>query len=205
MKIIKIIILLVILNSCLALADIYYSVGMTYNMSSQTFSLNDINLVATGPDNLIQHEGYTAKIYAFNSSQTYSLNFSTTVYDAVIKKVPLKLSFPYQSYAKSMNIYNKNGRLVFAIDLSKYATCNQNGFCDVNENKNNCKQDCDKEEFMRLIKLANEEKVSKTNVTVPKTREEISQKSKVLPFVLVIIIILIIVAFVLFWVKRRQL
>ncbi len=203
MKIIKIILLLFLINSCLALADIYYSVGMTYNTSSKTFSLNEINLVATGPDNLIQHGGHTAKIYAFNSSQTYSLNFSTTVYDTVVKKVPLKLSFPYQSYAKTMNIYNKDNRLVFTIDLSQYATCNQNGFCDVNENKNNCKQDCDKEEFLRLIKIANEKSLPKTNITI-KEKEVTPEKLTLWPTIFAIIILLLAALITYFWIKKRK-
>ena len=106
-------------------------------------------LVEGYPDHKLQPEdGFAAKIYGYDGAEIYSFKFPVEFwfYDnpTVLTELPVLIIFPYYRNIKEAKIYDKNGSLRLTVDLSAYATCNQNGICnaDIGEDAELCSADC---------------------------------------------------------------
>ncbi len=191
-------------------AELYYGVELTYNYSNQKFELGEINVVPVGPDNLIQPENvFYTKLTAFNSSTLHRLNFSIQMYDVDYEDTQVSLSFPYFSYAKKLDLYSPSDKLVFTIDLTDYATCNQNSYCDINENKNNCAEDCVAEKskiYQQAItqKTPTFNKTYTNDSTIPKKKETMDKEPSFLPWSILIVMVLLIISGKILWFIKRK-
>ena len=208
MKYLKIILMLTFtILGMASVSAVHYNIDLEYSPNDNSFSLETINLVGTGPDNKIQHPGFTTNLIAFNSSIIYKLNFSVTTYHVPIEKTSITLSFPYFNYAKELHIYNSQGRLVFTIDLASYATCNQNLFCEINENNETCPEDCVKENIIKNLKTKSIETVDESIINkTEKFPEGIRDKKSynLLIFITIMILILGILGYLFFKLKCKR-
>lgn len=162
-------------------------------------------------------EGYTARIITFKEKNLFSYNFSA--YKELIiepgydnlrnthneSEDLILIEFPYYPNAKKIEIFDETGKLKLEIDLSSYARCNENDFCDFNENINNCAEDCREEIVIEKPKEQQEEETEEITPAAPQEtiKEDtllnqledkgISKNLLIIIAVLAIILILIII------------
>jgi hypothetical protein len=145
--------------------DVSYSLTIKYE--NGTIIPLDIGLIGgKSPERLNQpDEGYRLKIISFKDEILYSFRFDietirnyaldpewfdengTQIYFPTETKnlsteTTLVIIFPYFRNAKIVEIYNPNNTIAVVIDVSKYATCNHDNVCGLNENYNTCPEDC---------------------------------------------------------------
>lgn len=132
---------------------------ITIGKPNMQLSLNSIELtIGPGRDYIDQPaNGYSATIFSFKNEKLMSYNFSISEEliiesgsDIDMKKYDLSnesilLQFPYYNHAKKIEILDETGKPKLEIDLSSYARCNENEFCDFNENLQTCQEDCRQE------------------------------------------------------------
>lgn len=113
------------------------------------------------------------------------------------------LIFPYYPNAKKIEILDENGNKKLDIDLSSYARCNENNFCDFNEDIQRCPEDCRKEvsrpeaeqqpqeEAVQEEPAALEETIKEKTLMQKLEEQGISQNLLIIIAVLAIILIII--------------
>ncbi len=116
----------------------------TIEESNDQLILKEIDLIGgPGRDYLDQpSKGYSTKIISFKNEKLMAYNFSfdrepiiepaSESLNNELPKEPIILQFPYYNNAKKIEILDETGKLKLEIDLSSYARCNENGFCDFN-------------------------------------------------------------------------
>ncbi|MFA5888358.1 MAG: hypothetical protein WC852_06640 [Candidatus Nanoarchaeia archaeon] len=129
--------------------EIGVAVEMLIKNTSETTLEGVPELVEGYPDHKIQPEdGFTAKIYGFDGKEDYSFKFPVEFwfYDnpTILSEKPVLIIFPYYRNIKEAKIYDKQDKLQLTVDLSEFATCNQNGVCnpDIGEDNVLCASDC---------------------------------------------------------------
>ncbi|MDD4878701.1 MAG: hypothetical protein PHO02_06755 [Candidatus Nanoarchaeia archaeon] len=129
-------------------AEIGVAIEMLVKDTGET-TLESIDLVEGYPDHKLQpEEGFTAKVYGFDGTELYSFKFPVEFwfYDnpTVLTETYPLIIFPHYRNIREAKIYDKKDNLQLTIDLSDYATCNQNGVCnpDIGEDNEYCPSDC---------------------------------------------------------------
>jgi len=124
------------------------AIEMLIKNTSET-ALENIELVEGYPDHKLQpEEGYTAKVFGFDDKEEYSFKFPVEFwfYDnpTVLSEKPVLIIFPHYRNIKEAKIYDKKNKLQLTVDLSEFATCNQNRVCNPNIGEDNelCAADC---------------------------------------------------------------
>lgn len=125
------------------------AIEMLIKNTSETTLEGPVELVEGYHDHKIQpKEGFTAKIYGFDGKEVYSFKFPVEFwfYDnpTILSEKPVLIIFPYYRNIKEAKIYDKKNVLRLTVDLSEFATCNQNGVCnpDIGEDNKLCPADC---------------------------------------------------------------
>lgn len=187
---------------------------------------NELSLIslefAEGPGpNYNQLKGnYKARILSFKNQELLAYNISVNEQPIIERpdysnrtleelqnnpKELITLIFPYYNNAKKIEILDETGNLKLEIDLSSYARCNENDFCDFNEDIQRCPEDCRKEvviekpqeqiteEVKEPTPAAPEETVQKKTLLTKLEEQGISQNLLIIIAVLAIILILILV------------
>ncbi len=184
-----IILIILVLVFSFSVSAMHYSILLKQDFKTKTFSTEEISLVAVGPDRkLMPDKGYNAITLAFNQSRLDSLNFSTKVYDTYKDVIFVNLDIPYYAYAKEVRIYNSEERLAHTIDLSEYATCDQDMFCDMDENILNCPDDCSKKSLIEPI-IA---KKTVKDILPQVTKEKPTSNTAIVIGIIILLIVLIV-------------
>jgi len=61
-----------------------------------------------------------------------------------VSKGVMAINIPYYGNGHLFKIFDKAGKMIFVVDLTSFAFCNENKICEINfkENSNNCSSDC---------------------------------------------------------------
>ena len=125
------------------------AIEMLIKNTSETTLEGLPELVEGYPDHKLQpDEGFTAKVYGYDGAEAYSFKFPVEFwfYDnpTILSEKPVLIIFPYYRNIKEAKIYDKTDKLQLTIDLSEFATCNQNGVCNpvIGEDNTLCAVDC---------------------------------------------------------------
>ncbi|MDI6737355.1 MAG: hypothetical protein QME12_02445 [Nanoarchaeota archaeon] len=125
------------------------AIEMLIKNTSETTLEGIPELVEGYPDHKLQpEEGFTAKVYGYDGLEAYSFKFPVEFwfYDnpTILSEKPVLIIFPYYRNIKEAKIYDKKDVLRLTVDLSVFATCNQNGVCNPNIGEDNelCPADC---------------------------------------------------------------
>jgi hypothetical protein len=129
--------------------EIGVAVEMLIKNTSETTLEGVPELVQGYPDHIIQpKDGFTAKVYGFDNKELYNFKFAVEFwfYDnpTILSEKPVLIIFPYYRNIKEAKIYDKQDKLQLTVDLSEFATCNQNGVCNpvIGEDNEYCAVDC---------------------------------------------------------------
>lgn len=164
---------------------------ITLERANTELSLLDLKFAeGSGPDYIDQpEEGYMARMLSFKGEEMLRFNFSVNEPIIIeqfsdlnltpqevenIQNPPTEkiyLNFPDYPNAKKIEILDETGELKLDIDLSSYARCNENGFCDFNEDLQKCPEDCRKEIARPEVK-ADEAKKEEAIEEIPAALEE---------------------------------
>ena len=147
-------------------------------------------------------ESYEAKVMSFGGNNLLSVNFSLSTFaydsDLPVDVGPVHVIASYFPNAKSVNVYNPAGNEVLKIDVSGFSRCNEDGFCDYNENEKSCPGDCTKEEVAsRESKLDEKESVIETGMVVS------GQAKQYWPYLLVLALALVIAAVIIIKARKK--
>lgn len=198
---------------------------ITLQRTNTELSLLDLKFAeGLGPDYIDQpEEGYKALMLSFKGEEM--LRFNLSVNEPIIieqssnlnltpqeieniqnpKTEKIYLNFPYYNNAKKIEILDETGKLKLEIDLSSYARCNENNFCDFNEDIQRCPEDCRKEvakpqseqqlqeEAVQEEPAALEETIKEKTLMQKLEEQGISQNLLIIIAVLTIILIIILV------------
>ncbi len=52
------------------------------------------------------------------------------------------INIPYYNNGNLFKIFDKTGKMIFIVDLTSFASCNENKICEIKENQDNCSIDC---------------------------------------------------------------
>lgn len=176
------------------------AVEMLIKNTSET-TLEGIDLVEGYPDHKLQpEEGFSARVYGYDGLEAYSFKFSVEFwfYDnpTVLDEKPVLIIFPYYRNIKEAKIYDKENNLQLTVDLSEFATCNQNGVCnpDIGEDNELCSADCRAGEAEQII--AEEETSSEEDQVVGGKDDEGVSTTTWLILLLAVILVAIIIGLV---------
>lgn len=129
--------------------EIGVAIEMLIKNTSETALEGVPELVEGYPDHKLQpEEGFTAKVYGYDGAEAYSFKFPVEFwfYDnpTILSEKPVLIIFPYYRNIKEAKIYDKQDKIRLTVDLSEFATCNQNGVCnpDIGEDNELCSADC---------------------------------------------------------------
>ena len=63
---------------------------------------------------------------------------------APISKGTMAINIPYYNNGNLFKIFDKTGKMILVVDLTSFASCNENKICEANlkENQDNCSSDC---------------------------------------------------------------
>ncbi len=209
---------LILLISLIILTNAY-AIDISYVISLQKtndkLSLISIELAdGPGQDYIDQQEyGYKANILSFKEEILFTVNF--TIEKDIIERRDTNateyeqseeiadLTFPYYNNAKKIEIYDETGELKLEIDLSSYARCNENEFCDFNENKGVCPEDCEKEAAIIPVEEAPKEIIEEKVATEEKTNLETLEEKGINRNLLIVIGILFLI-FIIILISARK-
>ncbi|MFH1066121.1 MAG: hypothetical protein V1734_06450 [Nanoarchaeota archaeon] len=125
------------------------AIEMLIKNTSETTLEGVPELVEGYPDHKLQpEEGFSARVYGHDGLEAYSFKFPVEFwfYDnpTILSEKPVLIIFPYYRNIKEAKIYDKQDKLQLTVDLSEFATCNQNGVCNPNIGEDNelCAVDC---------------------------------------------------------------
>lgn len=212
-------ILIAILSLNSALANIFV---IDLQRTGETISFSETNIAeGNGPNYDPQDYGYKATIYSFKNETLFSQNFSVGEPEIIERPIDpnatyefgritpneelITLTFPYYNNAKKIEILDETGKLKLEIDLSGYARCNENDFCDFNEDMQRCPEDCREEIVVEKPQEQITEEVKEpTQAAIEETVQEktliqkledggISQNLLIIIAVLAVILIIILV------------
>jgi hypothetical protein len=199
-KIIYILALMILVVPVLA-EDVYMEVCLDF--TENTIDNSCIELyegLPNDPEYFFDFEEYyVGKVYSFDDEVLYAFNFSKgkNVYDTGL---PVEvwfntLSFPYYSNINRFEVWDDR-EVVYVLDLSVYAQCNQDNICDLNENIRTCPSDCDGE----LIEMEIVDEV--INLEVIQEKPVKVEKSNFIYMVLILIVLLAVIT--LFVLKKKK-
>lgn len=193
--------------------DVGYLISI--QRTNDDLSLKSIELIGGPISNYQPTQGYKAKMLSFQSKELFNYNFTVgqiPFFSGPITEKQYNTSeelitstFPYYNNAKKIEIFDETGKLKLEIDLSSYARCNENDFCDFNENLATCPEDCRTEVVIEKPQEQITEEVKEQTPTAPeetvqektllnKLEEQgISQNLLIIIAVLTIVLILILV------------
>lgn len=135
--------------------DLLFSLSLEYNYGNIT--IKDIKLIKGYAPNVNDIGRYSLSMYSFNATLLYNTkfdiptkiamdlprgNFTQKLYtdeDGSYGFVTLVL--PYFKNAKTIKIF-KGEELKLEIDISSFATCNENNICDNRETHELCPDEC---------------------------------------------------------------
>ena len=213
-----ILIVMMILSISVSAVETVYIISI--QRTNTELSLISIDLSeGPGQDYLDETESeYKANMVSFNGEKLFTINFSkgefiiehrgtevTEYYNA--SEEVIELTFPYYNNAKIIEILDEKNIKKLKIDLSSYARCNQNEFCDFNENKNSCAEDCKKEAAKEVVK---EEQISieRPIIEEPKEKtflEELEEKGiGQVPLTIIIALLIIFIGILVLSRKKKE-
>lgn len=114
-----------------------------------------------------------------------------------VEDAPIHIEIPFFPNGKKAEIYKPDGQLLFEIDLTSIASCNENMSCEGGEDNVNCPSDCEKQVKENGIK----------EEVINNTEGESSQKGKfylMLAFAVVDLAAIFLIALYYFWWRRRK-
>ena len=157
-----------------------------------------------------EYDNMVARVMSFNGTEIYSWTYSTDltsyVDDIRIDELPLDFSFRDYREAKEVVVFDRIiNRTVLVIDLTPYQSCNFDYFCDMNEDKESCPEDCDLiyalggDRQMEPSEEAAQEIAQVSEQTPPE-----KQDTKGLYILIIVVLLLASVAFLMFMLSRKR-
>jgi len=170
MKKINLIWICMILLASLVLAeDVYVEVSL--HLTPNDIIATNVQLYEGLPQDYVKdnNEYYVGKIYSFGEDLLYEFNFEKSFFvydlDIELEESDETITFPHFRNMNKLEVWD--GREIkLELDLSNYATCNENYFCDSFENERTCPEDCREEIVVEEIIEQKEESLpikEKTN------------------------------------------
>lgn len=150
------IILLVIIASNVTLAiqidDMSYSIKVNFN--EDIITMENLELVqGRAAENYPEDYTYTLKLISFKEETLGSRSFNLPDYwldmDISVTNGSFNVYLPYNTNAQKIELY-KIGNKISELDISKFASCNQDSFCSADENIELCPDDCSLKETAQL-------------------------------------------------------
>lgn len=88
---------------------------------------------------------YQLQLTSFKGEKLDSRGFNVPIYwfdiDVLQENGTFIMFLPYHTNAQKLEVF-REGRKISELDISEFASCNQDGFCSVNENLKECPEDC---------------------------------------------------------------
>lgn len=152
-KLVVLFVTILLLPSVLA-QSLSYSAAIHY--SNGKFELKSIVLAEASSTPKSEAGEYTARLFSFSNNILFETKFNINLvkfYGLPVSKetairppeqlneADIDLLLPYYPNAKILQIV-KNEEVLLEVDLSKFATCNENNMCDGKENRETCPSDC---------------------------------------------------------------
>ncbi|MEA3378613.1 MAG: hypothetical protein U9Q69_03140 [Nanoarchaeota archaeon] len=187
------ILFMLFLLASLAMAQEAY-MEINLRITSKNITVNNIEILQGQPKDYVldYFEYYDVNIYSFKGEVLNSFKLQKDFYiygvGIVVSEVEEILSFPYYNNIKSLEILDEK-KVILNLDLSDYATCNEDGICDNSESIVTCPIDC-KIAFGRKI----EEKIEAQKEEVLEKNSP-SKDSSLWLYLILVLFILLIVAF----------
>ena len=131
------------------LNEISYSVKMRFD-KEHAFpeSAKLVQGTAAEDDRTVNHT-YMLQLTSFKGEKLDYRGFNLPNYwfdiNVYVENGTFVMFLPYHTNAEKIEVY-REGRKISELDVSEFASCNQDGFCSVTENSKECPEDCTIEE-----------------------------------------------------------
>jgi hypothetical protein len=211
-KIIFILMFLICLSS--VSAQISYFFEVKYDLENNKLELNDLDLIEDGDvysdSEFVTHD---IKLFSFNDEVLYNYSYywnAMASYDyfplddnTIGPEKPnydlLQLNIPYFRNGKEIRVTDLSTREMVIIDVSKYASCNEDYVCDFGEDERSCPEDCRIEIIYESDVQENIENKEESIVVTIKEKE-----SSIIPYFVVGVLIIIILGIIVFIIKQKR-
>jgi len=125
--------------------EISYSIGMRFeNENAFPESAKLVQGTAAEEDPTDTY-AYSLQLTSFKGEKLDSRGFNLPIYwfdiDVTVDNGTFVMFLPYHTNAEKIEVY-KGERKISELDISGFASCNQDGFCSVIEDEEECPEDC---------------------------------------------------------------
>lgn len=150
-----------------------------------------------------------ARVMSFKGEELYNFTFRKIISYYETESIPtedyLEFSFPQYREAKEVEIISmKTNRTELVIDLTPYQSCNFDSFCDMNEDKESCPEDCDLKHLLEAEPKA--EPIKEEQKMIAELEPVTSVKKGPAPqsYIIIIIAALIIAAILFIAIRKKR-
>ena len=180
-----------------AINEISYSVKMRFDGDNALPESAKLVQGEAAEEDRTENHSYKLQLTSFKGEKLDSRGFNLPNYwfdiNVYVENGTFIIFLPYHTNAQKLEVF-REGRKISELDISEFASCNQDGFCSVTEKEEECPEDCGE--------------LREVGEKVPLEEEEISttpeEESKLSTGLLAIIASLALVLVVLIYLATRK-
>lgn len=175
-----------------ALNEISYSVKMRFDKEHAFPESTKLVEGTAAEEDRTENYTYGLQLTSFKGEKLDSRGFNLPNYwfdiDVYVENGTFVMFLPYNTNAEKIEVY-REGRKISELDVSEFASCNQDNFCSVTEKQEECPEDC-KVELVEKPEIVEEEIPADFEEEKPKASLGLVAAITVLLLVLVVLIYL---------------
>ena len=178
-----------------AINEISYSIKMRFDGHNALPESAKLVQGEAAEEDRTENHSYKLQLTSFKGEKLDSRGFDLPNYwfdiDVYVENGTFIMFLPYHTNGQKLEVY-RNGRKISELDVSEFASCNQDGFCSVTEKQEECPEDC---KVKVVEEKTSEAKEEKTTV--------IKEKPLSPSLVATIVILLLVLAALIYFATRK--
>lgn len=187
--------------NALLIDDISYSVGIRFDKEDAFPETAKLVEGTASEGDKTETYNYSLQLTSFKGEKLNSKEFNLPNYffdiGVTLNNGTFVMFLPYHTNAKKIEIY-RDRKKISELDISEFASCNQDGFCSVNENLKECPEDCSEGREVPLEET--QEKLKEES----KPEIPAAPKEKISSSTFIIIGVVLLVVLILFYLTNKN-